>query len=239
MQTRLIQKTNIKYNYGSYNVIKKDQQWIRLSQGCPHNCPYCYEPQEYEIYTIPEIKCNKVGIIDMNLLCKPESLDILRKLPIGNNGSTIQYDFVCGIDYRFLTKEIAQELKNHNVKRVRIAWDWFYKDQIRIRDALKILYSVGYKSKDIMIFMICNWDISYDECLKKLDVCKVWNVLVADCYYDNQIKIHKKFIPIKWTTEQAYDFRDRVRTHNQLVNFGIDPEIKPCPFHGPCNLTLA
>jgi hypothetical protein len=59
----------------------------------------------------------------------------------------------------------------------------------------------------------------------KLDVCKVWNVLCADCYFDNQVRIHEKFIPIGWTTKEAYDFRNKVRKHNQLVNFGIDPQL--------------
>jgi len=226
MQQRLIPKTKIKYCYGPYNKIKKDQQWIRLSQGCPHNCPWCYEPQEYEVYDIPEIKCNKVGIIDMNLLCKPEALQKLRRLPARNNGNNIEYSFICGIDYRYLTEDIALEFVKHHIKRIRLAWDWFYKDQIKIRDALKILYSVGYKSEQIMIFMICNHpSVSFNENCKKLDVCKVWNVLVADCYYDNQTKIFKKFIPIGWKTKQARDFRKRVRKHNQLVNFKIDPQI--------------
>ena len=215
----------VKYSYGAYNKIKGDRQRIRITEGCPHNCPYCNEPIDYEVYNIPKIERNNIGIIDMNLLCKTEALDILKKLP-SNNGSKIYYDFICGIDYRFLTKDIALELKRLNVKRVRIAWDWFYKDQIKIKDAIKILLSVGYKSKDIMVFMICNWEISYDECCKKLDVCKVWNVLVADCYYDNQTKIHKRFIPLGWETKDAYKFRSKVRKHNQLVNFGIDPEVK-------------
>lgn len=226
-QQRLIPRINVKYSFGAYNKIKGDQQWIRLSQGCLHQCPWCYEPQQYEVYSVPEIVKNKVGIIDMNLLCKPEALDILRLLPI-NNGTVIEYEFICGIDYRFLTLDIAKEMKRHHMKRVRIAWDWFYNDQVKIKDALKLLYSVGYKSKDIMVFMICNHpSISYEENLKKLDLCKVWNVLCADCYFDNQVGIHKKFIPIGWTTKQAYDFRNRVRKHNQLVNFGIDPQIKP------------
>jgi pyruvate-formate lyase-activating enzyme len=108
MQERLIPKTEIKYNYGPYNMIKGEQQWIRLSQGCPHQCPWCYEPREYEIYSIPDIVKHKVGIIDMNLLAKPEALQILKDLPI-NNGKVIEYEFVCGVDYRFLTKEIAEE----------------------------------------------------------------------------------------------------------------------------------
>lgn len=224
MQKRL-SKPEVKYSYGSYNKIKNNKQWIRITEGCPHNCPWCYEPQEQKVFDIPKIEKNDIGIMDMNMLCKPEALDILRSLPI-NNGKKIEYEFICGIDYRFLTKEIAEEMKKHHFKRIRLAWDWFYKDQMQIRDALKIFYSVGYKPEDLIIFMICNHpSISYDECLKKLDLCKVWNVKVADCYYDNQTKINKKFIPIGWTSKQAKDFRSKVRKHNQLVLFKVDPQI--------------
>lgn len=226
MQSRLINKPKlINYSYGPYNAIKGSKQWIRLTEGCIWDCPWCYEPREFKIFDIPEIKTNDVGIIDMNFLCKKEALNILRNLPV-NNGKKIEYEFVCGIDYRFLTKEIAVELKRHHFKRLRIAWDWFYKDQLKIKDALKILHDVGYKSKEIMIFMICNHpSISFDENCKKLFLCNVWNVLVADCYYDNQTKIHKKFIPIGWTTNEAYTFREMVRTHNRLVLFGMVPKI--------------
>ena len=225
VQERLLPRTNVKYSFGAYNKIKGDQQWIRLSQGCPHQCPWCYEPREYEVYPIPKIEKHDVGIIDMNLLCKPEALQILKDLPV-NNGKIITYEFICGIDYRFLTKEIALELRKHHFKRIRLAWDWFYKDQLLIKDKLKILYSVGYKPEDLIIFMICNHpSISYDENLNKLDLCKVWNVKVADCYYDNQIKIFEKFIPIGWTTEQAKSFRLAVRKHNRLVNWKMDPAV--------------
>ena len=230
MQQRLVESKRVNYSYGPYNCIKGDQQWIRLSEGCCNGCPYCHEPLEYKIFDIPKIEKNKVGIIDMNLLCKSEALQILKNLPV-NNGKKIEYEFVCGLDYRFLTKEIAEELRKHHFRKIRIAWDWWYSDQLKIRDALKLLYAVGYKSKEIMIFMICNYHgISYEEICKKLDVCKVWNVLVADCYYDNQVRIHERFIPIGWTTKDAYAFRDKVRKHNQLVNFGVDPELKHCDF---------
>ena len=233
MQKRLGSKPKVKYSYGEYNKSDDKEQWIRLTEGCPRDCPYCYEPQEIKVFDIPEIVRSKVKIIDMNMFVpKKKPLEILRSLPIKNNGTgIIHYQFFCGFDYRFLNKEIAEEMKKHHFEKLRIAWDWTLKDQYKIKDALKILYSAGFKTKDIIIFMICNWDISYDVCMKKMDLCKVWNVKIADCYYDNQIEIlTKEFIPIGWTTEQAYDFRRRVRIHNQIVNQKIYPEINNIQF---------
>lgn len=224
MQTRLAQK-KIKYSYGSYNKFNDIEQWIRITEGCPHNCPYCNEPQEIKIFEIPKIVRNKVKIMDMNILCKPEALDIIKELGTKRvNKRVVYYEFICGIDYRFLTQEIADALKKSRFKRIRIAWDWFYKDQVKIRDAVKLLLKASYKPTEIMIFMICNWKISYEECCKKLDLCKIWNVLVADCYYDNQV--FPKVIPFYWTDRQNKDFRRKCRKHNQLVNFKIDPEVK-------------
>ena len=56
-----------------------------------------------------------------------------------------------------------------------------------------------------------------------MDLCKVWNVKIADCWFDNQLSPNIK--PIYWTQEQIKEFRKKVRKHNQLVNFGIDPEL--------------
>lgn len=229
-QETLAKDKEVKYSYGSYSKVKGDTQWIRITEGCPHNCPWCYEPQKIKIFNIPKIKKNKVGIIDMNLLCKPQAVEIIKKLgKIRVNNKVVYYEFICGIDYRFLTLELAKAIKESKFKNIRIAWDNEYnkKNMFGIKDTIDKLLKVGYTTKDITVFMICNHErISYEECCKKLDLCKIWNVKVADCYYDNQINIFDKFIPIAWTTEQARDFRRRVRKHNQLVNFSIDPELK-------------
>ena len=105
-----------------------------------------------------------------------------------------------------------------------MAWDWFYKDQFKIKKAYDMLLKAGYKPRDIMIFMICNWKIPFKENCQKLDLCKVWNVQVSDCYFDNQV--FPNVIPIHWKTEELKEFRKKCRKHNQLVNFGIDPELK-------------
>ncbi len=225
MQQRLTTNQKIKYSYGAYNKYDQKEQRIRITEGCPHNCPYCYEPQEIKIFEIPEIVRSDVKIMDMNLLCKKEVLEIIKNLPYATRErNIIYYDLVCGIDYRFLTQEIANELHRKHFKKIRLAWDWFMEDQYKIKDAIQILLKAGYNPKKIMVFMICNWKIPYSECCQKLDLCKVWNVQVADCYFDNQVS--PNIIPLFWKDQEIKDFRKKCRTHNQMINFGIDPEIK-------------
>lgn len=225
IQQRLDNEHGVNYSYGPYNKVKGDEQWIRLTEGCPHNCPYCYEPQKNKVFEIPEIVRNKVGIMDMNLLCKPEALQIVKELGEKKvNGKVIYYDLLCGADYRFISRYMAELLKESlRLKKIRIAWDWWYKDQYDIRDACKLLELVGFRKEQIMVFLICNWKIPYTECKKKLDLLKVWNYQVADCYYDNQTG--PKFHPVYWQLEDIKKFRKLCRKHNQLVNFKIDPEV--------------
>jgi len=223
LQTKL-GKSKVKYSFGSYNKFDDKEQWIRITEGCPNNCPYCFEPTTFKIFDTPEIVRNDVKIMDMNLLAKPEAISILDALPEKVNGRVIYYEMICGIDYRFLTQEIANILKAKRFRKIRIAWDWFYKDQFKIYNAIKMLDKARYNRKNIMIFMICNWKIPYLECVDKLDLCKVWNVQVADCYYNNQTFPNVQ--PEFWTYNQCKEFRGKCRKHNQLINFKIDPEVK-------------
>jgi len=214
----------MKYSLGEYNKSNDIEQWIRITEGCPHNCPYCYEPQEIKIFSIPEIIRNKVKIMDMNLLCKEEAIHIIRELGEKRvNEKVVYYECICGIDYRFLTQEIANELKKARFKNIRIAWDWYYADQFRVKKGMDFLIKAGYKPDDMQIFMICNWKIPYKECCQKVDLCKVWNIKVTDCYFDNQTSPNIK--PIEWTEEEIRSFRKMCRKHNHLVNFKCDPEI--------------
>ena len=216
------------YSKGEYNKSDGIEQWIRLSEGCPNKCPFCRESvenPELKTFQIPEIVRNNVKILDMNLLCHPEALEIIKDLGRRKaNGRVIHYELLCWIDSRFLTQEIAVALKQARFQNLRIAWDFGFVLQKEIKRSIQLLFNAGYSPKEVMVFVICNWKTSYDENLKKMDLCKIWNVQMADCYFDNQLSPNIK--PIYWTEEQIKDFRHRVRKHNQMVNFGIDPEVK-------------
>ena len=210
-------------SYGPYNKVDDTEQWIRISEGCPNNCAFCYEPTEEKVFLIPPIVRRKVKIMDMNILSKYGVVHELRKF--GNvrvDGRVVYYELVCGIDWRFLTLEISQELKAARFKNIRLAWDFGVKDQMKISNAINRLKIAGYNRKEITVFMICNWEIPFREAVKKLLVCGRWGVKVADCYFDGQTSPNIE--PIGWTGEEIKLFRFMVRKHNQIQNFGIDPE---------------
>jgi len=213
------------YDLGARNDIDEKEQRIRISEGCPNQCPYCAEPKELKWFGVPKIVRNQVRFYDMNLLCKQQALDTIKALGEKTvNEKVVYYEFTCGIDFRFFNYDFAKALKDSRFKNIRIAWDFGFEHQKQIRETIKLLEKVGYKPNDIMVFMIANWRVPYEVCVEKMDLCKVWNVKIGDCYYDNQTFPDIK--PIYWDTLHLVDFRRRVRKHNQEVNFKIDPEFK-------------
>ena len=215
----------MKYDRSAYNVSNETEQWIRLGDGCPNNCEYCYCPTDIIQYDIPEIIRNKVKIMDMNLLCYSNTLDIIKELGSKRvNNKVVYYELICGIDYRFLTQEIANALKQSRFKNIRLAWDYAFTQQKIIKNSVWMLKKAGYKAKEISIFILCNWKTPYCDCIKKLDLLKIWNVKVNDCWFNNQL--HPNVKPIYFTYEQCKQFRRLCRKHNQMVLFGIDPEYK-------------
>lgn len=216
------------YSKGFYNKFNNDEQWIRISEGCPNKCEYCRESFENGTkpiyYEIPEIVCNQVKLLDMNLIYKPKALDIIKELGLKKvNNKVVYYELICGIDYRYMTQELATALKENRFINIRLAWDHSIHNQKKIKACIDMLLKAGYNSKELMVFMVCNWKIPYIHNMFKLDLCKIWRVKVHDAYFDNQLP--PKVKPIHWDAEQIKKFRRKVRTHNQMVNFGIDPEL--------------
>jgi len=216
------------YYRGSYNKYNDKEQWIRISEGCPNDCEFCGETKncgKKPIYfAIPEIVRNKVKIMDMNLMYKPEAIRIVNELGSKKvNNKVVYYELICGIDWRYMTQEKANALKRNRFVNIRFAWDYELSYQMKIKDCINLLLKAGYKPKQLSCFILCNWKIPYKSNCRKLDLLKIWNIKVNDSWWDNQLSPNIK--PIYWTKEQIKDFRRKCRKHNQMVLFGIDPEL--------------
>ncbi len=219
----------MEYARGSYNEFNEEEQWIRITEGCPNGCEFCRETTECGVEPIylekPEIIRNKVKILDMNLLYKPMAVEMMNELGSERvNNKVVYYELVCGVDWRFMTQGKANALKSNRFQNIRFAWDHSVLQQMKIKDCLKMLLKAGYRAKTMSCFIISDWKISYEDCCKKLDLLKIWNVKVNDCWFDNTTS--PNFQCNYWTFEQCKDFRRKCRKHNQMIIFGIDPELK-------------
>jgi hypothetical protein len=162
-----------------------------------------------------------VQILDMSLLSNPKHEEIIGDLMEARNKA---YELICGVDYRRLNQGLCNLLHNARFIKMRWAWDYsFASGQKKHRKVLQMFLKAGYKPEELSVFILVNWKIPYVDCVKKLDLLKVWNVKVNDCCWDGG---YKKAKATYWTPEQMKRFRKMCRKHNQMVLFKIDPELR-------------
>ena len=171
--------------------------------------------------------------------------EIVAKLKI--NGRPVIFESQSGFDGRILEKNpvLAELIKKARFHNIRIAWDNSVEDKDSIKKQIDFLVKAGYPAKDISVFMIYNFDISYNDMIKKLNYCKKWGVQISDCRYrpidldydnynpnmrngqpDNSFYIHKK---AGWTDKKIRDFRKKVRQHNIWIRYAKDKGLEYDP----------
>ncbi|MCD6171764.1 MAG: cobalamin-dependent protein, partial [Thermoplasmata archaeon] len=237
-------------HFPAYDLIKEknphpiDYQIIHTSRGCPRKCPFCgtwkIEPRFIPKKSIrTEIRYKKIVIYDNNFLMNPYIEDILNELIDLKKKRKIEWvESQSGFDGRVLIKKpyLAKMIKEAGFRFPRIAWDWEYKQYPLIKKQIDLLKSAGYSSKEIFVFMLYNWNISFEEMERKRIKCWEWKVQIADCRYrplnqlfDNynprvigQTKknyyIHEKG---GWTDALIKQFRKNVREQNICVRHGF------------------
>ncbi len=163
--------------------------------------------------------------MDMNFLYNPKHKERIKELGDKKvNGKVIYYELICGIDWRLLDYQIAKLLKENRFVKIRFAWDHELNLQYLIKTCYKHLIKAGYKKEDITCFILCDWKISFNECLLKLELLKAWNICVSDCWFDNAKP--PKYQRNYWTMEECKLFRALCTLHNHIIKFKIYPDLK-------------
>lgn len=228
---------------------KIDHHITHAMRGCIRRCDFCgtwkiepelkYKTSEQLIKEIKEAKKNKIIFFDNNFFANPNIKQILADLAeVRVNNRFVSFESQSGFDGRLLEKdsELAILLKKARFTEVRIAWDNGLNDRESIKKQIKHLTKAGFPVKEIYVFMIYNFNIPYEDMLKKIDYCKKWGVQIVDCRYrplsstfDNyksskfregqtseDYYIHKSK---GWTDAKIRDFRKRVRQHNMEIRY--------------------
>lgn len=227
-------------NYPAYDLVDVDYQIIHASRGCIRRCKFCGVYKIEPFFTskssiAEEIKSNKLIFYDNNFLANKNIDNILDELKnITHEGKVIHSDCQSGFDGRLLTKKLAKKIKEARFINPRIAWDNSFNDYKKIKEQINFLVDAGFRSKEIYVFMVYNYELPFEIMEKKRLKCWEWGVQIADCRYrpldqtfDNYNPYIREqtnrdyFIHYNWNDTEVRRFRKNVREQNICVRQGF------------------
>jgi hypothetical protein len=220
-----------------------DYQIVHTSRGCLRRCKFCgtwkIEPKFRGVESIKDkIKYRKVVFYDNNFLANPHIEEILREIiDLKRRKKLLWCESQSGFDGRILLEKphLGKMIKRAGFRYPRIAWDWEYNMHKEIKNQIDVLIDAGYKSKDVYVFVLYNWDIPFREMERKRVKCWEWQVQIADCRYRPLNQTFDNYNPRKigqtnedyyiheeagWTDALVKQFRKNVRRQNICVRHG-------------------
>lgn len=204
---------NAEHSYPDYSLLssKINHHVTHAMRGCIRKCSFCgawkLEPKRYDktpdelLKELSIIGKNRVIFFDNNFLANKHIKEILKDLSeLRIKGTKMVYESQSGFDGRLLEKDpvLSEMLKKANFQNIRFAWDNAVSEYSSIKRQLSYLTNAGYKAEDISVFVIYNFNISYEDMLKKLE----WGVQIADCRYRPLDSIDDNFQAAFYQLEQ-------------------------------------
>ena len=179
-----------------YSLYNLDYSLGFTTRGCIRNCGFCIvrdkegnikEHAEVEEFLNP--KSNVVVLLDNNFLALPSHIKKLQKYI----DKGWKMDFNQGLDIRLINKENAKLLaKVKHYKQIHFAWDQMSYEK-EIKEGLKILFKAGISPRKIMVFILCNYDTTFEEDMYRYDELNSLNVTPYIMVYGKGNKEIRKF----------------------------------------------
>ncbi len=232
--------------FPAYDLVEEingeaiDFQIIHASRGCLRQCSFCgtwrIEPKFIPQRTIKnQIRFKKLVFYDNNFLMNPYAEDILDELIQMREGGRITWcEAQSGFDGRLLIDrpDLAAKIRQAGFRDPRIAWDGQFAEHETIARQIELLIKAGYRSKEIFLFMVYNWDLNIEEMEAKRIKCWEWKVQISDCRFRPLNQLFDNYNPIKrnqtaadyyihetanWSDANVKQFRKNVREQNICV----------------------
>ena len=180
---------------------------IHASRGCVRKCDFCYahrlEPKFKPKRSIKhEIVKPNVSFLDNNLLGNPYIESILKELIEKRVNSS---SCLSGVDAAFVTKEIADLMFEANFRDVRISFDRADEEDTCER-AIRHFEAAGYQRKKIGVFILYNFEDSFEEIEKRRILIKNWGTHIIKQRYIPTPSLKQNFLHPKWTEEECEKF---------------------------------
>ncbi len=177
------------------------------TRGCIRNCGFCIvrqkegnikEHAKVEEFLNP--KSNVVVLLDNNFLALPSHIKKLQKYI----DKGWRMDFNQGLDIRLVNVENAGLLARvRHYKQIHFAWD-FMQYEKQVKEGLKILFKVGISPRKIMVFILCNYDTTFEEDMYRYNELNNLNVTPYIMIYgkgNKEIKRFARWVNRRWLSK--------------------------------------
>jgi hypothetical protein len=241
-------------DYSYFKDIDIKFQIEHLSRGCKRRCKPCGTYIVEPVYTFVPVQealdrlfLNMVTYYDNSALFHPQIKEFLRRLSTHKvNGKFVNtVEFKSGFDARLLMRDYEDVmsnggsiedtlfylLKKARVKSPRIAWDNWLEEMPIVEKSIELFEKVGYKKKELQVFMIYNFELTFEQMEFKRKVCQKLGVQISDCRYrplnatfdnyDGSVPqtSYDYYIHTNWTDALVKEFRRNCRGQNILVRY--------------------
>ncbi len=219
----------------AYDLVDVDYQILHTTRGCVRECPFCgtwkIEPEfTYKKSIKKELVKNKVVVYDNNFLANPHIENILEEIRETKiNGRCITAECQSGFDGRLLNINLAKQLKAARFRNPRIAWDGTYKQWPKVEKQIRLFAEAGYNPKDMYVFVLYNWDLTFEEMEQKRLKCREWGVQISDCRFRPLDQTFDEYMPLRsqtnedyyihpnWSDELVKQYRRNIREQNICI----------------------
>jgi len=205
-----------------YSLVPGWRQSIVFShRGCVNRCPYCavpiMEPSVGEIQVKPIRHLvapghKKVILWDNNLLGATNWRDLIAELKeIG-----LPVDFNQGLDARRITDEVAQEFQGLRIDPVRMAYD-VPAERKALERAIPALERAGFKLRNMIVYVLYNFQDSPAEFLERLRDLVEWGVVAYPMRFEPLDSLKKnQHVAAKWTAQQL----EMIAQARRVIGYG-------------------
>lgn len=153
-------------DYSLYPELTKNKAYGFLTRGCCNNCDFCIVSKKEGICSTKVADLSEwwngqkdIVLLDPNILACKDREELLRQLI--ESGARVEFNQ--GLDARFITKEIAELLKQIKTKIVHFAFDYM-KNEDRIIKGLETYTDiVQLNSRNTIVYILVNYNTTFEE----------------------------------------------------------------------------
>lgn len=153
-------------DYSLYPELTKDTAYGFLTRGCCNNCSFCIVSQKEGVCVkkVADLQewwrgQKNIVLMDANILACKERNTLLHQLI--ESGATI--DFNQGLDARFISKDVALQLKQIKTKMWHFAFDFMKNEEKIIKGLQTFAEIVKPDSRNCSVYMLTNYDTTFAE----------------------------------------------------------------------------